>query len=109
MTQMGDSWVLTEVKVRRHQELNMEHLRPMVLHTFALPLVQQWRQRARVAKMIQWIKKCEEKREKNEAKWELKQLSQGKKKRSKNTHHKKESMHRLRLPAITDEKTEVTK
>ena len=108
MTQMGDSGVPTEVKVRRHQELNMEHLRPMVLHTFALPLVQQWRQRARVAKMIQWIKKCEEKREKNEAKWELKQLNQSKKKRSKNTHSKTLLGHRLLPPAITDEKAGVT-
>ena len=48
-------------------------------------------------------------REQKEAKCELKQLNQGKKKRSKNTHQKKESMHKLRSPAITNEKTEVTK
>ena len=90
MPQMEDSGASPVITVRRHRELNMDYLRPMILHTVAHHLVQQWRQGTqvakRVAKMIQWRTKYEEK---NEAKWELKQLSQGKKKRSKNTHQKR--------------------
>ena len=63
MPQTEDSGASPVLTVRRHRELNMDYLRPMILHNVAHHLVQQWRQETqvakRVAKMIQWRKKCE--------------------------------------------------